>query len=154
MNFKLGSVVRFFGKLEKDGKPSDPPHVTATLIYPSGDFRRYPIGEGLVRKSAGIYYVEIPIAKLGPFTVRFDCSDGSFAEARYSATLTGQDDVVYNQQMPGRPEPRSDRDEAVSRLKSAGIHADESWSDAKIRGAMSALPETPREAYLRRQRGG
>jgi hypothetical protein len=158
MNFKLGSVVRFYGKLQREGKPNDPAHVTATLILPSGDFKRYPLGEGLVRKSSGIYYVEIPVVKLGPFTVRFDCSDGSFAEARYQATLTGEDDVIANQRTPSplyaAEEMRTDRDVAIQRLRAAGVDVQDSWSDNRINGAASALAETPREAYLRRQRGG
>lgn len=167
-----------------DSKPFDPVAITVTIAVLGAGSRRFTRAAGeVVRRAPGEWYVDVLLDLAGILDVKFASTavgQESWQRARYEVasdeyaidsglTLDEQDDLNDRDDSVeidgGEPDdfdpmeaPEPDgRAIMIAELEDAGIVVDDSRSDAYIAAAHKALQprgETPRAAYVRRQRFG
>jgi hypothetical protein len=178
MSFVVGDRVRFAARFRDiDSRPFDPVAITVTITVIGGRARRYTRAKGeVLRRAPGEWYVDVLIDMDGVLDVKFasvGSGQESWQRARYEvasdeyADDTGlvldeqdsdadevEDDSFDPMQLPVETDERV---AMIAELEDAGVVVDDGRSDAYIAAAHKALQprsESPRAAYVRRQRSG
>ncbi len=150
----VGSIVRFTAQFASYGNLKDPSNVKA-IVQDDGGRRTFTVGSGgVVRRSEGVYTIDVTIERSGSLVVRFD-GDAGFGQSSYDVDGAGE---ILEHDTDGSVDDQRDAEEMSARrseLLDAGISVN-GKSDEFVEAAHAEMvkrrPKSASDAYADAQR--